>query len=88
VTPLIPLLIGAVVLGTLGSAVTSSDFERLATAVLVLVNTVINIWHYRHIRKEVEPKLEQTKAVVVRTLGERDPSQGTDYDGTERRSEN
>lgn len=76
------IVIGAVsfVLMTLQD-LTSVDAIRFYTVCVVTFNTILMIRHQRHIKKEIEPKVDEVNS----KLGDRRSTDHTPWDGIDRR---
>lgn len=82
-------LVAALVIGSLlFGAVSDDEVVRLINTLANLGTVALLVWHQRHVKRELEPKVDDAVAVVKRKLGDRDP--GCDpngYTGPERRKD-
>lgn len=67
--------------------VVDDELYRLLNTVANLGTVALLLWHQRHVRKQLEPKVDKVEAIVTRSLDERDPSTPDTWNGKERRSE-
>lgn len=74
------LVIGSLLLG----AVSDAELVRLLNTLANLATVALLVWHQRRVRKTIEPKLDDTRSIVKRKLGDREPGPES-YDGPERR---
>lgn len=82
-TAIAALICATIALG--GAVVVDDAFYRLLNTVANMGTVVLLVWHQRHVRRNLEPKVDQTAAVVNRTLGERDNAHPETYRGPDRR---
>lgn len=81
-------LLGALVIGSLLFGVVADDeFYRLLNTVANLATVTLLVWHQRHVKQTLEPKVDAAVSVVTRKLGDRDPDSTDTYGGPERRKE-
>jgi hypothetical protein len=72
--------------GVFGIAV-DDELYRLLNTVANLGTVALLVWHQRHVRRELEPKVDQAAALIRRKLGDRDPrTDGGPPHGVERRT--
>lgn len=80
------VIAAAAVMSLVFGIVVDSEFYRLANTCANFATVALIVWHQRHIRKQIEPEVKETAAVVKRQLGERDSrSPDEKYVGPDRR---
>lgn len=84
-------IVATIAAASLLYGVVDGEMFRLANTVANFATVALIVWHQHHVRKQIEPTLNDAAAVVKRQLGERAP-QGDDtpgdtdgYRGPERR---
>lgn len=84
--PLVAAVIGVSVAVLFGTVVIDAEMERLITAALTTVNTVMLVWQSRKV-KRAEGAVDDLHALTRRKLGDREPAASPEpWDGhTERR---
>lgn len=66
--------------------VVDDQLYRLLNTVANLATVALLVWHQRHVRKQLEPKVDESTALIRRKLGDRDPdSDSIPPDGVDRR---
>lgn len=62
------------------------ELYRTLNTVANLATVALLVWHQSHVRRQLEPRVEQTAALVRRKLGDRDDHTPDTWDGNERRA--
>lgn len=79
------LAAAALIAMVISGVVIDDEFYRLLNTFANMGTLWLLIWHQRHVRKELEPKVDKVERIVTRKLGTRNPSPPQHWDGTERR---
>ena len=67
--------------------VVDDELYRTVNTLANLATVMLLVWHQRHVRKQIEPEVKDTAAMVKRKLGDRQHNEPSDYDGPERRKD-
>lgn len=83
-------LIATLVIGSLLLGVVSDDeIVRTINTLANLATVALLVWHQRHMKQSLEPKVDAAVAVVNRKLGDRGPQpEPGQWNGVERRKGN
>lgn len=76
------------VVSLLFGVVVDDELFRFANTLANFATVALVVWHQHHVRRQIEPEVKETAAVVKRQLGERNTHRDVhsdDYNGPDRR---